>query len=147
MPCVHLSKHMHHRANLFGICIPFAQRLECKVRFIFDPVGGVINQFVDMRIKDFLEIEVACSYCQELKRPPTKSLFLGCTLNRTRIAGSQSRRRSPSKLAGPGEKIILIQRLKNVSICVIDAISWVSIFCIFDLEDCFNCKFAKVSFS
>ena len=34
----------------------FTQRVECKIRFVFDPVDGVMGQFADVEEqKDFIE--------------------------------------------------------------------------------------------
>ena len=38
--CVHLSKHMHHRANLFRLCVSFAQR---RVKVYISP-GSMFKQ-------------------------------------------------------------------------------------------------------
>ena len=76
MSFIHLSKPMHHRANLFRLCIPFAQRVECKVCFVFDPLDDVIDQFVDMRTKDFREIEVARFITMSAKDLPLICCFL-----------------------------------------------------------------------
>ena len=56
----YLSKRMHHRANLLRLHIPLAQRVKCKVSFVFDLVVGVINQLVDMKTKDSQKIGVVC---------------------------------------------------------------------------------------
>ena len=71
---------MHHRANLYGLHISFAQRVECKVGFVIDALDGVINQFVDMRAKDFREMEVTHWLPQAQKDFPPICCFL------TRIA-------------------------------------------------------------
>ena len=60
---MHLYKRMHHTAHLFGLSIPFAQRVEYKVCFLFDPIGGMINQFADILI------------ATSVKRPPANSLL------------------------------------------------------------------------
>ena len=39
--------------------IPFAQQAEYKINFVFDPVDGVIDKFLDIENKRFQEIEVA----------------------------------------------------------------------------------------
>ena len=53
---------------------PFAQWVEYKILFVFDPVDGMINQFIDIENKRLGEIDVAGFGCHERKRPPNKSL-------------------------------------------------------------------------
>ena len=55
-------------------------RSECKVHFIFDPVNGVINQFVDMIMKDFQEIKVARFIATSPKDLPPIRCFLATFL-------------------------------------------------------------------
>ena len=50
--CGHLSKRVHYRGNLFQLHILFTQRVECKFRFVFDPVDGVIDQLEFARAKN-----------------------------------------------------------------------------------------------
>ena len=76
----HVSMCMHHRAILFELCIPFTQRVKCKVRFVFDLVDGVINQLLDMRTKGFQEIKIACFIARSAKDLPPICCFLAVCL-------------------------------------------------------------------
>ena len=43
-------------ANLIGLCFPFAQRLDCKIGFVFHPADGGIGQFADVE-EQKIEVE------------------------------------------------------------------------------------------